>query len=125
MEYVKQVYRVLRTNPTDQSLDFLIEAHARIGRLAAVAQGEAEAAESERKYHEATSVRRVKDDNPKYTAAQVEAQVFIENYDFRKAENSANENAMKLKNLLDSIREAINGIKYLGRNGGGDVRIGP
>lgn len=125
MEYVKKVYRVLTNNPTDQDLDFLIEAHARIGRLAAVAQGEAETAEGERKYNEANSWRDIKLNEPKWTAAQVEAQVYVDNYHFRKAEVEATTNASKLKNLLDSVREAINGIKYLGRNGGGDVRIGP
>jgi hypothetical protein len=124
-EYVQQVFRKLRNNPTNQDLDFLIEAHARIGRIAAIAKGEAEAAVDERKYYEATTWREVKDKNPKYTAAQVEAEVYIANYGYRKVENTANENAEKLGNLLDSIREAINGIKYLGRNGGGDVRIGP
>jgi hypothetical protein len=124
-KYVMKVYRTITNNPTAAELDFLIEAHGKIGYMAAVAQGEAEQAESMRKYQDATTWRKVKDDNPKYTAAQVEAMVFIETFDYRKDENKKAEEAKKIANLLDSIRESINGIKYLGRAGGGDVRIGP
>lgn len=123
-DFVVQVFKVLSSNPTNQHLDYLIEAHTRIGYLAAIAQGEADRAEDERKFHEATRYREVKDENPKWTQAQVDAAVMVACYDFRKAENKAAEESKKLNNLLDSVREAINGIKYLGRNGG-DVRIGP
>lgn len=124
-EFVVRVFNVLSQNPTNQHLDFLVEAHTRIGYLAAIAQGEADEAEDRRKYEEATKWREVKDENPKWTQSQVDAAVMIATYDFRKAENKAAENAKKLANLLDSVRESINAIKYLGRNGAGDVRIGP
>ncbi len=124
-QFVVRVFEVLSQNPTASEIDFLIEAHTRIGYLAAIAQGQADQAEDQRKYEEATKYREVKDENPKWTQAQVEAAVMVACYDFRKGENKAAEEAKKLANLLDSVREGINGIKYLGRNGGGDVRIGP
>ena len=122
-QYVMKLFRKLETNPTAQDIDYLIEAHAKIGYYAAVAEGEAEQAEAERKYNEASSWRDIKLNEPKWTAAQVEAQVYVDNYHFRKTEIKRAEEARKLNNLLDSVREAINGIKYIGRNGG-DVRIG-
>lgn len=123
--YVQSVYKVLVTNPTDPiNLDFLVEAHAKIGRLAAVAEGEAEAAEAERKYNEAVSWSAIKLENPKWTAAQVEAEVYASNYDYRRSEIEASTSARKLRGLLDSIREAINACKFLGREAGNGVRIG-
>lgn len=124
-KYVMKVFRTVTENPTAQDLDFLVEAHGRIGYYAAVAQGEAERAVDERKYHEATKWREVKDENAKWTAAQVEAAVMVGCYEYRRGEHAAMETAKKMNNLLDTVREAINAIKFLGRNGGGDVRIGP
>lgn len=122
--YVVRVFKTLRQNPTEQHIDFLVEAYTRVGYLAAIAQGEADAAEDERKYAEASTWRKVKDENPKATAAQVDAIVFTTCYDYRKTENKRAEEALKLRNLQDSIKEAINAVKFLSR-GDNSVRLGP
>lgn len=109
--------RTLTSNPTAQNLDFLIEAHAKIGYWAAVAQGEADMAYAVRKNEEATVWRRIMSGPEKTTAAAAERIAETEVWELKKAEVEAAERSKKMNNLLSSITEAINGIKFLGRMG--------
>jgi hypothetical protein len=71
-----------------------------------------------REYQEADQTLATKDANPKYTAQQVEAAVKIATYDYKQAENKRKSEYQKLKSVLESVTEVINGIKFLGRFGG-------
>lgn len=113
-EYVSEVLAKLSSNPTAQDIDYFIEAHARIGYLVGVAQSRAEYAEAERKFNEASAFTNAIQDGAK-SAANASAIATVETRDFRNREIAARESYTKLKNLLDSIEQAINGIKYVGR----------
>jgi hypothetical protein len=117
-DYVGEVYRILTNNPTSQNLDFLIEARAVIGNYVAIAEAEYDNAKGQRQYDEAQGTLVAKSDNPKWTAQQVEAFVRTETNDAFIRENAAKASYSKLKSLLESLTEAINGIKFLGRMGG-------
>lgn len=113
-EYLEEVMAKLRDNPTSADLDYFIEAYAHVGYLASVAQGRAELAEAERKFSFASAYAQAKRDGAK-TTADAEAAATIATRDAVTAEIRAREGAVKIKNLLNSIEQAINGIKYLGR----------
>lgn len=112
--YIQEVLQKLSSNPTAQDIDYFIEAHARIGYLAGVAQTTAEQCEAERKYHEAVAFIDARQSGAG-SAADATAKAMVVVRDFRNSEIIAHGNAVKLKNLLDSIEQAINGIKFLGR----------
>lgn len=122
-EYVTSVLELLRSNPTNSDIDTLVEAFATIGYYAAVAEGIANDAEAARKHAEADAILAKRNEDPKASMVILEAVATLKTFDFKKAENKAKANAKKLSNLLDSVEQAINAIKYLGRNGG-DYRIG-
>ena len=118
-KYIQQVLAVLQDNPTAASLDFLVTAFTNIGYLAAVAETDAEMAEAQRKFDEASKVAEVRskyaEQGVKPTAVTVAAEVAVLTFDSKKAEIKAFERSRKLKNLLESIEQAINAIKFLGR----------
>lgn len=113
-EYLEQVVEKLGSSPTNQDLDFFIEAHSRVGYLASVAQGLAERSEADRKFRFATAYADAKRNGAKSaTDAEAAATIAVRNEVL--AEVSARERLAKVRNLLNSIEQAINGIKYLGR----------
>lgn len=118
-QYITEVLHTIQNNPTSASLDYLVSAFANIGYLAATAQSDAEMAEAQRKYDEATHAAAIRENaaisGNKITAEQVSAKVAIECFDSKKAEIKAYERARKLKNLQDSVEQAINAIKHLSR----------
>lgn len=118
-QYIGRVLATLQSNPTSAELDFLVSAFANIGYLAAVAETEAEMAEAQRKFDEATAAAQMREDaaaqGTKPTADYVAAKVTVLTFDSKKAEVKAYERSRKLKNLLESIEQAINAIKFLGR----------
>ncbi len=114
-DYVADVLAKLSSNPTSQDLDFLIEAHAQIGYLAATARGRAESAEATRKYERASAYARARESGRSKSATDADQLAITETRDYEIAEVRARETAAKLANLLGSIEQAINGIKYLGR----------
>ena len=113
-EYVAEVLQKLSDNPTAQDIDYFIEAHARVGYLAGIAQTTAEQREAERKFHEAQAFLSARSSGAG-SAADATASAMVEVRDWRDSEIAAKGAAIKLKNLLDSIEQAINGIKFLGR----------
>ena len=104
-------------NPTGSDLDFLVQAHTKVGYLAAIAQKEAEFAYAVRKNAEATAWREAMNGETKVTAAAADKAAELAVWDLRVREIQANESSKKISNLLSSITEAINGIKFLGRMG--------
>lgn len=118
-EYVARVFKLVSSSPTSAELDELLEAHARIGYLAAEAEGLAEEAENVRKYEEANAYLNAKRAEEKVTERVAEAKAALATHPHRTAEAEATTKARKLKNLLESITQVINGIKYLGRAAGG------
>lgn len=127
-KYIQTVLAVLQSNPTAQNLDFLVTAYTNVGYLAATAESDAEMAEAQRKFDEATTSSEVREEaarqGHKLTADQVAAKVTVLTFDAKKAEVKAYERARKLKNLLQSIEQAINAIKFLGRYDSA-VNLGP
>jgi hypothetical protein len=117
-QYITSVLNKLQDNPTDSDIDFLIEAHARIGYLSAMAQGIADELEAKRKYTEAEVVNQVKLDDPKAPASVLEARATLGAWSARQEEVKARTQARKIYNLHSSVEQAINAIKYLGRNAG-------
>lgn len=99
-------------------LDELVVAHSQTGYLVAQADAEYETRKAEKEWAKAEATLRCKADDPKATAAIIDAQVTIDTYDALQAENEARAKLQKLKMLLSSIVEAINAIKFLGRTGG-------
>lgn len=118
-QYMQRVMATLQSNPTGANLDFLVEAYANLGYVAATAEGDAEAAEAKRKYQEATAAADVRkaaaNMGEKITAGEVESRVTVLTYDWKVTEIEAREKATKIKNLLQSVEQAINAIKFLGR----------
>ena len=113
-EYLEDVLAKLEDNPTSAELDFFLEAFARVGYLASVAQGAAERAEQSRKLAEATAYADARRRGAK-SSADAERDAIVRTNNERVAEIGARESAAKLKHLLNSIEQVINGIKYLGR----------
>ncbi len=118
VKLMARVMKTLTSNPTGADIDFLIQAHAKVGYLASVAQSEAEFAYAVRKNAEASAWKDVMSGPEKVTAAYAEKQAELAVWDLRQAEIKANERSKKINNLLQSITEAINGIKFLGRYAG-------
>lgn len=117
-DYVSAVYDKITNNPSAEDFDFFLEARAVVGNYVATAESQWELAKANREYQEAAHVLAVKDQYPKYTAQQVEATVKVETRDFKTVENKKRSEYLKLKSVLESITEVINGIKFLGRYGG-------
>ena len=116
--FMKKTMQTLMNNPTGADIDFLIEAHTRIGYVAAEAQGEADFAYAVRKNAEADAWKTIMSGPEKVSVAAADRLAELEVWDLRQAEIKAAEKSKKINNLLDSIREAVNGIKFLGRHGG-------
>lgn len=116
-DYLQTVLARLNGSPTSENLDFFVEAYARVGQLAAVAQSLSERAEQERRFAEATAYAEAKRNGAK-TAADAERASIINTGDARLAEIDAREKAAKLKNLLLAVEQAINAIKFLERQTG-------
>jgi hypothetical protein len=122
-EYVADILDLLRDNPTNSEMDELVAAYTTIGYYAATAEGMANEAEAKRKHAEAEAILEKRNEDPKASMVVLESIATVKTYDLKRAENKAKANYKKLVNLLDSVEQAINAIKYLGRNGG-DYRIG-
>lgn len=116
-EYMARVMRTLLNNPTSADIDFLIEAYTKIGYLASVAEGDADLAYAVRKNEESSAWKRIME-SEKMSNAAAEKLAELEIFELKQKEVEAKTRATKIKNLLDAIREAINGIKYIGRLGG-------
>ena len=114
-EYVAEVLAKLSDNPTAQDLDYLIEAHARIGYLAAQARGRAEQAEATRKFQRASAYAAARESGRAKSATDADNIALVETRDYEIAEIRARETSAKIGNLLSSIEQSINGLKFLGR----------
>lgn len=113
--YVESVFTLLNSNPTQAELDSLVEAHVRIGYLAAQAEHVYEQAVDQRKYEEANAWLAAKRSAEKVTAGEASVMAEVAIREFRISETEAKVKAQKVKNLLESIEQAINAIKFLGR----------
>jgi hypothetical protein len=101
-----------------QHLEDYVVAYAVLGRLAAVAQGEAEMAEQDRKIAWAQAFSGAKQREGKVTNQEAEMLADLEVDQMRRLEIQKREKAAKLKATRESIEQAINAIKFLARNGG-------
>jgi hypothetical protein len=117
-EFLKQVMRTLTNDPTTADLNFLIEAHAKLGYLSAKASGEADMAYAVRKHEEASAFARAINSGERVSAASAERLAELEVWELKKDEVTSRERSTKIDNLLRSVTEAINGIKFVGRLGG-------
>lgn len=123
-EYVNRVFTILSSNPTSQDLDFLLEAYTTIGYYVASAIGDADMAEAQLEYDMAEAKKDIKDKSEKVTAAVLDAHATLVTFDQRKRSIRARTDARKMLNLYQSIEQAINAVKYLGRMDN-SVKIGP
>ena len=123
-KYVNEVFTRLSLSPTSQDLDFLLEAYTKIGYYVAVAIGEADLEEAQLDYDEAEAKSDIKKKNEKATAVVIDAHAVLVTFDQRKKSIKARTDARKMMNLYQSVEQAINAIKYLGRMDS-NVRIGP
>ena len=124
--YVAEVFALLNSNPTSQNLDQLVEAHVRIGYLVAEAEGLYDSAVDERKYQEANAYLSAKKSGDKVTDKAADTAAFVECKEYRDREAEAKVRFKKVANLLESIEQAINAIKFLGRyDGAGGVLSTP
>jgi len=122
-EVVSRAIQLTTGNPTVESLDELIQVFSEVSWLAADAESLAERAEMGRKQVQATAYVKRKMEDPKATAAFVEAQVTMDTRTAIETEVDARSKARRLKALLESLEQSINAIKFLGRMDGG-VRYG-
>lgn len=126
MKFSEQEQRILASvlqmlgsgQATSQNLEDYLIAYQVLGRLVAVAQGESEMAEAIRKVEWAKSFSGHKRGEDKVSDRTAEALADEETADLRKIEVKARENWMKLKNTRESVWEAIQAIKFLGRMDG-------
>lgn len=118
-DYLRQVFQVLTSNPTQQDLDFLIEAYAKVGYLASDAERVAEEATNVRKYEEATEWLKAKTEKRVgergVSDETANKMALIATYGLRTKEADSIAKARKVNNLLDALREAIHAVKFLGR----------
>ena len=114
-EYLEQVVQKLQENPTAQDIDFFIEAHSRVGYLVSVARGRAELAEATAKYKRATAYADARASGTAKSAVDAEQHAIVASFDEDQNAIRAREQFVKLTNLLNSITEAINGIKFVSR----------
>lgn len=115
---------VLASNPTSSDLNFLVTAHAAIGYLAATAETDAEMAEAKRKHIETEAYLKAKHSAiEKMTDKEATAMSEVAAWDHKQAEVTAYGRARKLKNLLSSLTEAINAVKFLGRYDSSTVKF--
>ena len=104
-------------------LDELVEAHVRIGYLAAQAENEYDAAVDLRKYKEANAYLDAKKSAEKMSDKAAEATAQVNCWEYRKAETEAKVRSRKVANLLESVEQAINAIKFLGRYDSSTVNV--
>lgn len=122
--YVSRVFSILSSSPTSQDLDFLLEAYNKIGYYAASSIGIADMEEAQLEYDMAEAKQSMKQGSEKVTAAIMEAHATIATFDQKKKSIKARTDARKMMNLYQSIEQAINAVKYLGKMDS-SVRIGP
>jgi hypothetical protein len=102
---------------TTQNLDDYLIGYAVLGRIVAIAQGESERSEQERKIAWARAFADAKS-SPEKTSdklAEVKADLVVES--LRLKEINARERLTNLRNTWQAVEQAINAIKFLGRNG--------
>lgn len=116
--------------PTVQHLDDYIVGHAVLGRLCATQQGVAEGLEAQRKtqwaqaFADAKTPPKMADGSPVVAEWKApsdrtcEAIADLAVAELRTREVREREKLTMLRNTKDSVWEAINAIKYLGRQGG-------
>jgi hypothetical protein len=119
-QYVQKVLGVLARGPEVIDLPFLVEAYGTIGWYAQEAEALFDSETLYLRVLEANAVLAIKTEDPKATANVVEAQVTIRTVDAANKVLVAKANARKLKSL--QVEQAINALKFLGRND--SVRIG-
>ena len=117
-ELLAHVLQMLGTGQaTTHNLDDYVIGYAVLGRIVAIAQGEAERAEQERKVSWARAFADAKS-SPEKTSdklAEVKADLVVES--LRLKEINARERLTNLRNTWQAVEQAINAIKFLGRNG--------
>lgn len=101
---------------TVANLDDYVIGYAVLGRIVAIAQGEAETAEQERKFAWARAFAESKLSG-KVSDKLAETQADIVVADHRIREIKAREKLTNLRNTWLAVEQAINAIKFLGRNG--------
>jgi hypothetical protein len=113
---------IMFANPTSSEMGFLVEAYAKIGYYASVAETTANEFETELKVAEANAFLEAKNSDEKRSVEALRSIALINTQTERRQLDEAKAGARKLKALHESIEQAINAIKFLDRNGG--VRIG-
>jgi hypothetical protein len=122
-QFLQRTMRVLQDNPSAADLDYLVSAYAILGNIAADAQHDAEVAELQRKVAEANAYRQAKSNGDKVTDTMANNIALANTATERQAEIDARTRAKKIAALLDSVREAINAVKFLGRYDSSSIRI--
>lgn len=97
--------------------DYLI-GYAVLGRLVAIAQGNAEMAEQERKIAWARAFAEAKHGENKVSDKMAENSADLSISELKYTEIQAREKLTNLKNTWLAVEQAINAIKFLGRQGG-------
>lgn len=114
-KYVKEVFGRMQDRPDTGDLAYYVTAYSRVGYMLAVAEGEAEYAEVNRKEIEARKYLEVKRGEEKVTDKAADAEAYLASIAVRQSEVAARERVNKLRNLLMSVEQAINAIKFNGR----------
>lgn len=126
-EYLKRVFAVLTQNPTAQDLDFLIEAYARVGYLASIAEAAAAEAVNTRKHEEANEWLKAKANHPPGEKAVSDGTAdkiaMVATYTLRRNELAAEGKAKKISNLLDALRECLWSIRHLGKYDSAQINL--
>ena len=116
MRVLANVMRMIGSgNPTAQNLDDYIVGYEVLGRLVAVAQGDLEQCEMERRLAYAESFVEAKSGEEKVTDKVAEYKAEIATKELKAKEVKLHEKLTKIKHTREAVQEAIWGIKYLGR----------
>lgn len=117
-DYLREVWDVLAAKPDRSQLDYLTEAHLKVGHLLASADADAAEAVAVRQQEEASEWLRARE-NPMPGEKRISnevcdriAQVAV--FGLKKAELAALRRAARLRNLHDTIREAMWNIRLKG-----------
>lgn len=110
--YVNEVMETLTDLDEGENIDrpSLLAWHAQIGYWVAIADGAHDKARDDRKYAEADAMVAAKLNDPKKSAAIIEAEATKAAKALKDAESKAAMQAQKLRNLYETLGRALDGL---------------
>ena len=115
-KYIARVIGLVTESPMASDFDELLAAYGVLGFYEAQMLRMADGAEDQRKLQEAKVLLAKKAEDPKMTAASLDAHATVATFPARKAETRARGDWRSMSNLRESVEQCINGIKWASKN---------